>query len=290
MESLSEILSGTTVSDTNASAPEAKTEQATDVKSETRTESDTSATSAEQAKPDESKAEVKAEGEDKTAEQDRDEKGRFKPDEKDKSVKPDEIASLRKALQAERKKRQELEQRTKEQPKDDKPKKDFWEDPEAAIGERVSAETEKVRRESDARFFNLCEKLAKAKHDDYETVVESLMQETENDPTLARQVFSEARQSDDPAEFLYSTAKHRSEMKAVGGDLGKYKASVEAPLRDQVKKLEAEKKALEEKLEKLGKVPSSLNAQPSATRASVEVEATESESLEDIIKPRKRRA
>lgn len=291
MESLSEILSGDTAPDTNASAPETKVEPVTDVKPAEGEKPDApSAPSAEQAKTDESKAEDKTEGDDKSDDKTRDEKGRFKTDEKDKSVKPDEIASLRKALQAERKKRQELEQRAKEQPKDEKPKTDFWTDPDAAVEERLSAREEKLRRESETRFFSLCEKLAKAKHDDYEAVVESLIQETENDPNLARQVFSEARQSDDPAEFLYSTAKHRSEMKAVGGDLGKYKESVEAPLREQVKKLEAEKKALEEKLEKLGKVPSSLNAQPSATRASVELEATEDESLEEIAKPRKRRA
>lgn len=295
MESLSEILSGTAVSDTKASASEGNAEQATDVNTTEadKTAAAASATSAEQATDGESKAEGeskdKPEGEDKP-DRAREEKERLeKTDAKDKSEKPDEIASLRKALQAERKKRQELE-KAKEPPKDDKPKKDFWEDPEAAVGERVSAETEKVRREADARYFGLCERMAKAKHDDYEATVEALIQDTETDPILAQQVFSQARQADDPAEFLYSYATHRKEMKAVGGDLGKYKSSLEAPHLARIGELEKENQALKDKLDKLGKIPSSLNAQPSATRATVESEAVEDDSLEEITKPRKRRA
>lgn len=297
MESLSEILSGTAVSDTKASAPAAKADEATDDKTAEpgKAESAASATSAEQAKegdtPAEGDSKDKPEGEEKS-DRARDEKGRFdKTDEKDKSGKPDEVTSLRKAVQAERKKRQELEKQIAEaKPKDEKPKKDFWEDPEANVGQIVSAEVEKVRRESDARFFASCERLAKAKHDDYEVAVESLIQETDADPILAQQVFSQARESDDPAEFLYSYATHRKEMKAFGGDLGKYKVSVEAPHLTRIGELEKENKALQAKLEKLGKIPSSLNAQPSATRAAVESEAVENESLEEITKPRKRRA
>lgn len=298
MESLSEILSGATVPDANASAPEGNAEQAKDDKSADsgKTESEASATSAEQATEGNAKSEGeskdKAEGEEKP-DRARDEKGRFdKTDGKDKSGKPDEvIAGLQAALTAARKKSQELERKAKEQqPKDEKPKKDFWEDPEAAIGERVSAEVEKVRREADARFFASCERLAKAKHDNYEEVVSSLIEETETDPILAQQVFSKARESDDPAEFLYSYAHRRRELKAFDGDIEKRDASIKKPLEDKVSELEKENKALKDKLEKLGKIPSSLNAQPSATRAAVESEAVEDESLEEITKPRKRRA
>lgn len=292
MESLSQILSGETVPDTQASASEAPGEPTKDVKPPEADQpaEETSAPSAEQATTGDAKAEGESKDPEGEAKPDasRDDKGRFvKPDEKDKS-KPDEVASLRKALQAERKKRQELEK--KEPPKDEKPKKDFWEDPEGAIEERLSAREQTIRRETEARFFALCERQAKAKHNDYEAVVESLIEETDGNPILAQQVFSQARESDDPAEFLYSYATHRREMKAVGGDLGKYKSSIEAPHLERIGKLEEENKALKDKLEKLGKIPSSLNAQPSATRAAVESEAVEDDSLEEITKPRKRRA
>lgn len=298
MESLSQILSGETAPDVQASTSEGNAEQTTDVKTTDvgKTAAAASATSAEQAKEGDVKAEGeskdKPKGDAKPDAQSRDENGRFdKPESKDKTGKPEEvIAGLQAALTASRKKTQELERKAKEQPKDDEPKKDFWEDPEAHIGERISAETEKVRHDLEVKHYNRCERDAKRNHSDYEDVVNSLMQETEADPILAQQVFSQARESDDPAEFFYSYATQRKEMKAVGGDLGKYKTSIEAPHLERIGKLEEENKALQAKLEKLGKIPSSLNAQPSATRAAIESEAVEDESLEEITKPRKRRA
>lgn len=311
MESLAEILSGasapadsgTPANASDAKAPEAKGEPAKDVKpdqasadaAKASAKPDASAPSAEQAKPDAKAKDEKSEADGKEAAQPRDDKGRFKSLEELQT----ELAGKNAALKEERRKRQELERRQQEaaKPKDEKPKTDFWTDPDTALDERLTEREQRLQRESDTRFFNLCEEAARDKHADYDEVVSQLMEETGEDESLAQQVFAAARAAKNPALYFYKTAVNRREMKAVGGDLAKYKESVVEPFikqiaeRDQkITGLETEVKSLKGQLEKIGKVPSSLNAEPSASRGAVASEAVEPHSLDEIVKPRKRRA
>ncbi len=269
MESLSEILSGAAAPEETASAPETATDVTTDA---TTTEASASAPSAEQATTERT-----------TESQSRDDKGRF-------AGKPDEIAALRTAMQEERRKRQEIERKLAEQPKDDKPKKDLWEDPEGFIEERLTEREQKLRQETEARFFDLCEDLAKQRHADYEAVVSAFMQEAEADPSLAMQAFSQSQASRDKAEFLYNFARNRAEMRSIGGDLGKYRESIEAPLKAKFAEMEAENKRLKSQLDQLSKVPASLNAESSAARADIVADFIEPSPLSEIVKPQKRRA
>lgn len=315
-ESLAEILSGAAASADSktpanalgAKAAEAKAEPAKDVKPDEAAPAKAdakpaaSATSAEQAKADASpdakaaaKPADKATEESKEPLQARDEKGRFKSVEELQT----ELAAMKAATKDERTKRQALERRLQDmqKPKDEKPKTDFWTDPDAAIEERLTEREQALRRESEARFFNLCEDAAREKHADYDELVSELIEETDADQSLAQQVFTAARAAKNPALYLYKTASNRREMKAVGGDLAKYKESVAEPFKKQVVErdqeitaLKAEVKTLKDQLDKIGKIPASLNAEPSASRGAVASEAVEPESLAEIVKPRKRRA
>ena len=218
---------------------------------------------------------VEADTKDRT----RDEKGRFKTEAEE------QVAGAQAALVAERKKRQALERQLQE--RDAKPKKDFFEDPEGALNER----DQKLRSEADERFFLMCEDAAKDSHKDYDAIVSAFLEDAEEDRTLAARTFPEMRKARNPAEFLYKSAKLHSEMKAVGGDLGKYRESVETPLKTELAARDAKIKELEAQLSQLGKVPSSLTTEQSSSRASVEAdEANNPPPMDDILKPRKRRA
>jgi hypothetical protein len=227
-----------------------------------------------------SEAQVDAKSKDKSddkPQRDRDEHGRFtKTDE--------EIKALRTAMQDERRKRQDLEARLAKQAQPP-PKKDFFEDPEGALNERDA----KLRNEADERFFKLTERAAKARHTDYEEVVSAFFEDAQNDPALAQQIYSQVRSADDPAQFLYNTAKIRAEMKAVGGDLAKYREGVEAPLKTQLAERDAKIKELETQLANLGKLSPSLNNQQSSTRAQVEADAAATHTPLDEIFPKQKR-
>lgn len=299
MESLADILSGAEESAPSETTSTPAKVETTDVKPDTvaKTES-TAAPSA--AKTPEAPAEKVAPTEtaEQAAERTRNEKGQF--------AKPDEIAGLQKGLQKERQTRQDTERKLQEAErklreieakKTDEPKKDFWEDPDAALEERLTEREKAIRLESESRYFSLCEDLAKKDHTDYDDVVNELLTEAQEDASLGSQVFAQAKAARNPAEFLYTYAINRREMKAVGGDLGKYKESIAAEFkpklaeRDQkIATLEGEIKALKTQLDNLGKVPSSLNGEPSASRAAVTTESVENEPLGEIFKPRKRRA
>lgn len=324
MDSLSEILSGAAApgkTETPANAPAA--EKAEPAKGEKPAEAEKPAASAppaEQAKtevtPEPKAADKSAEEAAKTeGSQPRDEKGKFaKPEEKldDKEPKEggeDTVVGLRNALHAARKQKQDADRRAKEaeqraleaaKPKTETPKKDFWDDPESAIDARIL----EAQRTADARYFNLCESFVKREHADYEEIVGELIEETDADAALATQVFAAAKAAENPAEYLYKTAKNRREMKAIGGDLGKFKESITEPFKAQLAekdKVIAERdtklaeqakqiQSLQSQLDKLGKVPASLNTEPSASRATVDAESAEAPSLASIVEPKKRRA
>jgi hypothetical protein len=238
--------------------------QATEVK-------DTKAEPAKAEKPKEPEAEAK---------RTRDEKGRFKTEAEE------QVAGAQAALVAERRKRQELERRLQEQAKPVE-KKDFFADPEAALNER----DQKIRAEHAEKFFVMSEDLIRDQHEDYDAVVQAFMADAEADPSIATRTFAEMQKARNPAAFLYKSAKLHGEMKAVGGDLGKYRETVEAPLKTEIATRDAKIKELEAQLSQLGRVPSSLSTEQSSTRASVEADSAATPMpIGDIFKPKKRRA
>ena len=137
----------------------------------------------------------------------------------------------------------------------------------------------------------LCENLVKAKHDDFDDVVKAFMEGAEDDPVLAGQVCQQMGMEANPAEYLYSFAKNRAEMSEVGGDLSKYKESIEQPLNVKLEELQKQNKELSDQLESLGKLSPSLNDEPSTAKASIDAaSANEPTPMGDIIGPKKRTA
>ena len=193
-----------------------------------------------------------------------------------------ELKSLKKALRSERDKRQAAERDEKP-----KPKTSFDEDPDKAIEEALSVQEQKTEN----RFYLLCENLVKAKHDDFDEVVNVFMESTEDDQVLAGQVYQQMGMEANPAEYLYSFAKNRTEMSDVGGDLSKYKESIEQPLNVKIEELQKQNKELSDQLQSLGKLSSSLNDEPSTAQASIDAaSASEPTPMDDIVGPKKRTA
>ena len=192
-----------------------------------------------------------------------------------------ELKGLKTALRSERDKRQAAE---REEPK---PKTSWDEDPDKALEERLSEQTQNAEN----RFYMLCENLVKAKHDDFDDVVKAFMEGAEDDPVLAGQVYQQMGMEANPAEYLYSFAKNRAEMSDVGGDLSKYKESIEQPLNVKLEELQKQNKELSDQLQSLGKLSPSLNDEPSTAKASIDAEsASEPTPMGDIIGPKKRTA
>ena len=192
-----------------------------------------------------------------------------------------ELKGLKTALRSERDKRQAAE---REEPK---PKTSWDEDPDKALEERLSEQTQNAEN----RFYMLCENLVKAKHDDFDDVVKAFMEGAEDDPVLAGQVYQQMGLEANPAEYLYSFAKNRTEMSEVGGDLSKYKESIEQPLNVKLEELQKQNKELSDQLQSLGKLSPSLNDEPSTAKASIDAEsASEPTPMGDIIGPKKRTA
>ncbi len=192
-----------------------------------------------------------------------------------------ELQGLKKALRGERDKRQAAE---REEPK---PKTSWDEDPDKALEERLSEQTQNAEN----RFYLLCENLVKAVHDDFDDVVKAFMESAEDDPALAGQVYQQMGAEANPAEYLYNFAKNRAEMSEVGGDLSKYKESIEQPLNVKIEELEKQNKELSDQLQSLGKLTPSLNDEPSTAQAKIDAEsASEPTPMGDIVGPKKRTA
>lgn len=184
----------------------------------------------------------------------RDEKGRFTKSEPTVPVA---------ALQEERRKRQEAEERLR-QAEPQKPKTSVFEDEDKAILERVDAQLLPWKD----RFFKFSVKAAKVGRDDYDAIAQVFSEAAAQDPRLATQL----RDHDDPGEFIYSVGKQLHELGDVGGDITKYREKVESEwkgkfgeLETRLKALEAENKALKESRDRQSKIPQSLNSEQSAS-------------------------
>lgn len=238
-----------------AGTPAPTSDTTTDVKPATQPEP--AAPSAATAQPTESepaKAETPQPVDDKAAPA-RDEHGRF--------AKGEQIDGRTQALREERRKRQELEARLA-QFEAEKPKTDFFENPQQAFKENLDSELAPIRE----KFFRLSLKAARAIRSDFDEVSEAFAQAAEADPRLHEAL----RQADDPGDYIYVVGKQIRELADVGGDITKYREKVEGEWKGRYGELETRFKALESEIatlkasrEKAALVPQSTNAEQSAT-------------------------
>jgi hypothetical protein len=192
-----------------------------------------------------------------------------KEEQKAKAVEPDEVDAEesedphpvpRKALIAERKKRQELERRLAQMegqvsvyqqstnknaqaPQEPaRPEDQFYRDPVAFVDQRLAQQR-----------LQISEELVRSQHpEDYQAAVDSFTEAVKASPHLLNQF----RSHNNPAAFAYETGKAFADMKDVGS-LDEYRAKVRA-------ELEAE---IEAKLRKEGALTAANNATTSAAGA-----------------------
>lgn len=122
-----------------------------------------------------------------------------------------------KALQEERRKRQELEKRLAdlEQAKPAEVKPNLFEDPdnwEKALDARLESRLSAVRQESEQKFLVLVEQAAKARHTDFEDMARVFAETARATPGL----IDEARTAPDPAEFIYQAGRNLKRVQEAG--------------------------------------------------------------------------
>lgn len=133
------------------------------------------------------------------------------------------------ALQDERRKRQELEQKLAQQQQPEKP--GFWEKPE----EYLETVRNEARLEGIRSKLDITEDFARSKYKDYDeqlVVFQGLVQQNPN-------LFHQMLQARNPAEFAYSVAKNHATVQQAGS-LEEMRTKMEAEIRAKV---EAEYKA-----------------------------------------------
>jgi flagellar motor switch/type III secretory pathway protein FliN len=196
-----------------------------------------------------------------TTSQTRDESGRFaKVEEPKVEAKPELTKADVAAIIDERRKRQELqrelEQLRQQQPQ--KPKTDLFENPDAAIAERLQERLSPLEN----TIFKLQVELAKSKMPDFDDAAKAFFTHAQNDQVLMHQ----ADTAPDQFAFIYREGKRLQELGDVGGDIVKYKEKVTAEARaeivkrdEQIKNLSAQIEALSKAQAELAAVPRSLN-------------------------------
>lgn len=192
----------------------------------------------------------------------RDEQGRF-------AKKPDHTVPLT-ALEAERRRRQELEAELARF-REHKPKTDFFEDPNKAFEERVSEYVAPLRNE----LMNLRLERFKERHEDFDEVVVLALQKAQTDAVLRHQ-FDSAPNEEAALKLIYREGKLLKELGDVDRDIGKYREKVLSEhqgklteLEARLKALEAENATLKASQAKAAKIPQSLNSEPSAAQGDV---------------------
>lgn len=210
------------------------------------------------------------------AEQPRDERGRFKksPEEYER-----ESAGLRSAMLAEREKRQALEREREEerQRREAEPMPDWFDNPDKAFEARFQAQQDNIRSAARAEarqmFLNMSEDMMRGQHADYDQVREVFVEEIQRNPALQ----AEFAAAPNPAAFVYRQGKVLTELREVGGDLGKYRERVEADVR---KRIEAEIAA---KAKRQADIPKSLNSESSEGAGVSGKSSDEVPSLESLV-------
>lgn len=177
------------------------------------------------------------------------------------------------ALKAERAKRQEYEALIRQYEQAQQPKPDFYEAPEQYVQSLLQQHDQHVTQ----RMLGALEAQAREVYQDYDEVFEILQDSAEGNPMLVQWVM----QAPNPAMAAYKLGKQLREMQAMQ-DPGAYRAKIEAEIRAKV---DAEYRAKEEaKLKAASAIPPDLTA----ARASRDEEVLPDDSLESILKSKKR--
>lgn len=153
----------------------------------------------------------------------------------------------------EKQKRQELERKIAEmeaklnaKPKEEP--KQFWEDPESVL----NTYKQEMERMVVNTKLNTSEQIARSKYQDFDEKVEIFKEVLAKTPWI----FDEAKNSPDPAEFVYKTAKNYHELQQAG-NMEEFRSKVEKDIRT---KIEAEYRAKEEaKKKEMDAIPESLS-------------------------------
>lgn len=174
--------------------------------------------------------------------QPRDEHGKFAPKEtgvKEEGPPPSESVPV-KALQDERRKRQELEQQIAllqqqaQQPQPQQPP-EFWSNPDGALDARLeqfgSKLIQQFQQQQRIERINASEAEARVKYADYGDAFSAFQQAAQMNPTLIQRM----QMAENPAEFAYQTGKRSMELEKVG--------SLDELLKAERAKWEAEVKA-----------------------------------------------
>lgn len=194
----------------------------------------------------------------------RDESGRFAKVEE--PAKPELTKADVAAIIDERRKRQEMQRELEglRQQQQAKPKTDIFENPEAAINERLAERLTPL----ETTIFKLQVELAKSKMPDFDDAAKAFFTHAQGDPILMHQ----ADTAPDQFAFIYREGKRLQELGDVGGDIVKYREKVTAEARaevakrdEQIKTLTAQMEALQKSQAELAAVPRSLNQLPVST-------------------------
>lgn len=137
-----------------------------------------------------------------------------------------EKEGYRKAMQAEREKRQALEARLKELESPPKPPVDPWTDLPGALAQQQTQFQKQLR---DQRLL-VSEDMAREKYKDFEEVINHFNAAVEQNPALADQMLA----SRNPAEYAYKQGILHKELGSVNGDPIAYRAKLEADIRASV--------------------------------------------------------
>jgi len=173
-------------------------------------------------------------------EQPRDEAGKFKAKGEKESASPAPVETPldHKALVGERRRRQEAEARLAEieaertaEPQEPAPS--VFDDEDAAWNARLEQFLPIAEQRAMAKFEeNMIARsanAARAKYDDFDDAREVFTQMAKDNPMLEQQL----RQSDNPGEFAYKSAKHHMELQQYGGSVD---ALVEARVKAELEK------------------------------------------------------
>lgn len=194
------------------------------------------------------------------------------------------------ALLEEREKRQQYERELKDfrdqQEKAQKSPKlpDYFENPdeynaaiERMVQERVSGVEQRVNQQMSQAWLSMSERAAKARHTDFDAMLEAFSKEAETNPVLAAQMM----QSPDPGEYVYQTGRKLQALSSTP-DLDSLREQMREEIRAEL--LAEARKGEDEKRARLDSIPKSLSREQSA--AGPRESEWQPTSLEDALRRR----
>lgn len=119
----------------------------------------------------------------------------------------------------------ELEQATKAEPA---PMPDFYQNPERYVQEIVGT----VEARASDRLYAALEEAERERHEDFDDVMQAVMDRAKENPALAQQIMS----AKNPAAAAYKLGKKALEFDQLQADPDSYRAKVEAEVRAKIAK------------------------------------------------------